>query len=69
MSEENHFYENLKFQIIQKREFNGTIRKIPLFKNKNQDDYFTILKMTDIHRREIYSLLMTNINNILVPQI
>ena len=69
MSEENHFYENLKFQIIQKREFNGTIRKIPLFKNKNQDDYFTILKMTDIHRREIYSLLMNNFNNILVPQI
>lgn len=69
MSEENHFYENLKFQIIQKREFNGTIRKIPLFKNKNQDDYFTILKMTDIHRREIYSLLMNGINRILVPQL
>jgi hypothetical protein len=68
MSKENHFYENLKFQIIQKREFNGTIRKIPLFKNKNQDDYFTILKMTDIHRREIYSLLMNNVNSILVPQ-
>lgn len=69
MSEENHFYENLKFQIIQKREFNGTIRKIPLFKNKNQDNYFTILKMTDIHRREIYSLLMNGINRILVPQL
>ena len=65
MSQENHFYENLKFQIVQKREFNGTVRKIPLFKNKIQDHYFTILKMTDIHRREIYSLLMNDFEKLI----
>lgn len=68
MIQENHFYENLKFQIVQKREFNGTVRKIPLFKNLTQDHYFTILKMTDIHRREIYSLLMKNLDKIIVLQ-
>jgi hypothetical protein len=65
MNQENHFYENLKFQIVQKKEFNGTVRKIPLFKNKTQDDYFTILKMTDIHRRDIYGMLMKDYAKIL----
>ena len=66
MIQENHFYENLKFQIVQKRDFNGTVRKIPLFKNQTQDHYFTILKMTDIHRREIYSLLMNDFEKLIV---
>jgi hypothetical protein len=66
MFQENHFYNNLKFQIVQKREFNGTVRKIPLFKNRIQDHYFTILKMTDIHRREIYSLLMRDHDKVIV---
>lgn len=66
MIQKNHFYENLKFQIMQKREFNGIVRKIPLFKNKTQDHYFTILKMTDIHRREIYSLLMKDFRSLIV---
>ena len=66
MIQENHFYEYLKFQIVQKREFNGTVRKIPLFKNKTQEHYFTILKMTDIHRRDIYSLLMKNFEKFIV---
>ncbi len=68
MDHENHFYENLKFQIIQKKEFNGLVRKIPLFKNKTQDNYFTILKMTDIHRREIYSILMKDFSQFFVLQ-
>jgi hypothetical protein len=68
MDQENHFYEFLKYQIGQKKEFNGNVRKIPLFKNKTQDHYFTILKMTDIHRRDIYSLLMKNVEDIIVLQ-
>ena len=68
MEQENHFYENLKFQIIQKKEFNDIVRKIPLFKNKTQDNYYTILKMTDIHHREVYNMLMEDFSKFIVLQ-
>ncbi|MFX0031756.1 MAG: hypothetical protein ACFE8E_03310 [Candidatus Hodarchaeota archaeon] len=65
IEEKNKFLEFLKYQINQKNRFDNVIRKIPLFKNKIEDCHYTILKMIDIRRREIYNLLVNEFNSLL----
>ena len=65
IEEKNKFLEFLKYQINQKNRFDNVIRKIPLFKNKIEDCHYTILKMIDIRRREIYNMLVNEFNSLL----
>lgn len=65
IEEQNKFLEFLNYQIIQKNRFDNVIRKIPIFKNKIEDCHYTILKMIDIHRREIYEMLVHEFNSLL----
>ena len=65
MSEElNRFIKFLNYQIDQKNKFENVVRKIPLFKNKLEDSHYTILKMVDINRREIFKMLLKEFNTI-----
>jgi len=68
IEEENKFLEFLKYQISQKNRFDNVIRKIPLFKNKIEDCHYTILKMIDIRRREIYNMLVNEFNSLLAKK-
>jgi len=65
IEEENNFVEYLKYQIDQKNKFDNVVRKIPLFKNKIQECHYTVLKMIDINRREIYDMLLKEFNNLM----
>ncbi|MFX0058163.1 MAG: hypothetical protein ACFE85_12760 [Candidatus Hodarchaeota archaeon] len=63
MSEElDRFLKFLNYQIDQKNRFENVVRKIPLFKNKIEESHYTILKMIDINRREIYKMLLKEFN-------
>jgi len=65
LSEElNRFIKFLNYQIDQKNKFENVVRKIPLFKNKLEDSHYTILKMVDINRREIFKMLLKEFNTI-----
>ena len=65
IEEENNFVEYLKYQIDQKNKFDNVVRKIPLFKNQLQESHYTVLKMIDINRRDIYNMLLTEFNNLI----
>jgi hypothetical protein len=60
----DRFLKFLNYQIDQKNKFENVVRKIPLFKNKIQESHYTILKMIDINRREIYKMLLEEFNNL-----
>lgn len=65
IEEQNKFLEFLNYQIRQKNRFDNVIRKIPLFKNKIEDCHYTILKMIDIQRKEIYDMLVHEFSSLL----
>jgi len=63
MSEElDKFLKFLNYQIDQKNKFESVVRKIPMFKNKLEEKHYTILKMIDVNRREIYNMLLKEFN-------
>ena len=68
IEEENNFLEFLKYQIIQKNKFEHVARKIPIFKSMIQERHETIVKMIDrfedVRRREVYTMLVDEFNNI-----
>ncbi|MFX0026881.1 MAG: hypothetical protein ACFE8M_10770 [Candidatus Hermodarchaeota archaeon] len=68
VEEESKFVEFLHHQINQKNTFDKVVRKIPLFKNKIQDCHYTILKMIDTSRRDVYDMLVQEFNNILTKK-
>jgi len=68
VEEESKFLEFLHHQINQKEAFDKVVRKIPLFKNKIQDCHYTILKMIDIGRRDVYNMLVQEFNKLLTKK-
>lgn len=52
----------------QKSRFDKVVRKIPLFKNQIQDCHYTILKMIDIRRREIYDMLVQEFSKLITKK-
>ena len=68
VEEESKFLEFLHHQINQKNTFDKIVRKIPIFKNKIQDCHYTILKMIDISRRDVYNMLVQEFNKLLIKK-
>ncbi len=68
VEEESKFVEFLHHQINQKNIFDKFVRKIPLFKNKIQDCHYTILKMIDIGRKDVYNMLVQEFNKLLTKK-
>jgi len=68
IEEESKFLEFLHHQINQKNNFDKVVRKIPLFNNKIQDCHYTILKMIDSGRRDVYNMLVQEFNKLLTKK-
>jgi len=62
IEDDNNFLEYLNYQIDQKNRFDNVVRKIPLFKNKLQECHYTVLKMIDVNRRDMYQMLLNEFN-------
>lgn len=65
IEDDNNFLEYLNYQIDQKNRFDNVVRKIPLFKNKLQECHYTVLKMIDVNRRDMYQMLLHEFNKLM----